>query len=76
MSKQSANFKLFVVRQRERDNASVVDLAKMYGVDYAMIRTWWQRLYDEGGGAALEPRPKGRPSKMKKPTFNQTKKLC
>ena len=72
----SAQFKLSVLGHMKkhhlsyRETAAYFDLRGGHGVV-----SKWQRLYDEGGIKALEPRPKGRPAKMKKPLKPPAKDL-
>ena len=72
----SVKFKLSVLRHMKkhqlsyRETAAYFDLRGGHGVV-----SKWQRLYDEIGIKALEPRPKGRLSKMKKPLKPPSKDL-
>lgn len=75
-SSYSAKFKISVLKHLKkhqlsyRETAAFFDLRGGHGVVGK-----WQRLYDEGGIKALEPRRKGRPAKMKKPSKSPSKDL-
>lgn len=75
-TRYNAGFRLNALNYMVKNN-----LSRREAVAYFNIRggtgviSHWQRLYDEGGLAALEPRPKGRPPKMtKKPIPIKTNK--
>ena len=64
----SAKFKLSVLRHMKKHQLSYRETAAYFDLRGGhSVVSQWQRLYDEGGIKALEPRPKGRLSKMKNP---------
>jgi transposase len=64
----SAQFKLSVLERMRQQDLSYSQAAVLFdlrgGTD---VVCGWERLYREGGVAALEPKPRGRPKKMKTP---------
>lgn len=64
----SAQFKLSVLRRIQDEALSRQQAAAIYNLrGGGGVVAVWQRQYDEGGLAGLEPKPKGRPRKMPKP---------
>lgn len=66
---RSAEFKLNVLRQAERQQLSNTQAAELFGLrGGGGIVAQWRRQYDEGGAQALHPKPRGRPPmKLPKP---------
>ena len=60
-------FKLSVLQAMEQDQLSVNQAATRFNIPAPSTIGHWQRLYNEGGITALEPKPKGRPP-MSKPS--------
>ena len=59
-------FKLSVVQYVKGHEVSLRAAAAHFNISDGSIITTWQKLYNEGGITALEPKPKGRPP-MSKP---------
>ena len=69
----SKAFKLTVLRAMKRHSLSLNQAAVQFDVANPSAISIWQKLYNQGGSAALDPRPRGRtamPGKLKpfKPT--------
>ena len=65
-AKYSSTFKLSVLQHMEQHQLSINQAASHFNIPAPSTISHWQRLYNEGGITALEPKPKGRPS-MSKP---------
>ena len=63
----SSIFKLSVLQHMEQHQLSVNQAATHFNIPAPSSVLAWQRLYNEGGITALEPKPKGRPP-MSKPS--------
>jgi transposase len=63
----SAAYKLSVLQQMEQHQLSINQAAAHFNIAAPSTISLWQRLYNEGGITALEPKPKGRPT-MSKPS--------
>ena len=63
----SSGFKLSVLQHMEQHQLSVNQTAAHFNIPAPSSVLVWQRLYNEGGITALEPKPKGRPP-MSKPS--------
>ena len=75
-SAYSAKFKLSVLKHMKKHQLSYRKTAAYFDLRGGhSVVSKWQRLYDEGGIKALEPRRKGRPAKMKKPSKSPSKDL-
>jgi transposase-like protein len=61
-----STFKLSVLKAMEHDQLSINQTAARFNIAAPSTIAVWQRLYNEGGITALEPKPKGRPP-MSKP---------
>ena len=59
-------FKFSVLKAMEQDQLSINQAAAHFNIASPSTISLWQRLYNEGGITALEPKPKGRPP-MSKP---------
>ena len=59
-------FKLAVLKAMAQDQLSINQAAAHFNIASPSTISVWQRLYNEGGITALEPKPKGRPP-MSKP---------
>ncbi|MCU7371497.1 IS3 family transposase [Paucibacter sp. O1-1] len=66
-SQYSAEFKLSVLREIERQELSHLQAAAMFDLRDAGAIARWLRQYHEGGLEALKPKPRGRPKKMPTP---------
>lgn len=65
-SHYSADFKLFVLQLMRAQELSFKQTSVLFDLrGGAGVVSGWERRYDEGGLKALEPKPRGRPSKMK-----------
>ncbi|WP_299765039.1 IS3 family transposase, partial [Polynucleobacter sp. GWA2_45_21] len=62
----TATFKLSVLQYMEQHQLSINQAAAHFNIPAPSTIGQWQRLYNEGGITALEPKPKGRPP-MSKP---------
>ena len=62
----SSAFKLSVLKTMEQDHLSISQAAAHFNIPAPSTISLWQRLYNEGGITALEPKPRGRPP-MSKP---------
>lgn len=62
----SAEFKLSVLQHIKDHHMSPIRAAALFGIPAFTSVMQWQRLYNLGGEAALEAKPRGRP-KMTKP---------
>lgn len=60
-------FKFDAVMLMRREGLSRRETALRLGIRDIAVVGVWERLYDEGGWQALQPRPKGRPRFMHKP---------
>lgn len=60
----SAEFKLSILEHRREKKLSQRQTAAIYNIRSRGCLRAWERLYREGGIAALEPRHKGRPRTM------------
>jgi transposase len=65
----SSAFKLSVLKAMEQDQISLIQAAARFNIPAPSSITVWQRLYNEGGITALEPKPKGRPPMSKKTDY-------
>lgn len=75
-SAYSAKFKLSVLGHMKENQLSYRETAICFDLRGGSgVVSKWQRLYDEGGIKALEPRRKGRPDKMKKTPKSSSKHL-
>ena len=63
----SGVFKLSVLKAMAQDQISINQAAARFNIAAPSTIAVWQRLYNEGGITALEPKPKGRPP-MSKPS--------
>ena len=73
-STYSAEYKLQVLTYMKQNQLSLREMAAYFDIrGGADVVSQWERLYDGGGLAALEPRPKGRPPIMKKLPLMPTK---
>lgn len=64
----SSSFKLKVLKHQQAHSLSYRETAAYFDIrSGAGVVSLWQKLYDEGGLPALEPRRKGRPKKMSTP---------
>jgi len=63
-SQYSAEFKLSVLREIERQELSLNQAEVLFDVREAGAIARWLRRYHEGGPEALKPKPRGRPKKM------------
>jgi transposase len=71
-SHYSAEFKLLVLQHMWDNELSYTRTAAVFNVrDPSFIGTW-ERTYRDGGIAALQPRPRGRPRKMATPAKPST----
>jgi transposase len=61
-----STFKLSALQYMEQHQLSVNQTATRFNIPAPSTILVWQRLYNEGGITALEPKPKGRPP-MSKP---------
>ncbi len=59
-------FKVSVLKAMEQDQLSINQAAARFNISSPSTITVWQRLYNEGGFAALQAKPKGR-APMPKP---------
>lgn len=67
-SHYSARFKLSVLNQMWQQGLSFNQVAALFDLrGGARMVSGWAHRYYEGGLDALEPKPRGRPKKMKKP---------
>ena len=62
----TSTFKLSVLQHMEQHQLSINQAAAYFNIPAPSTIGQWQRLYNEGGITALEPKPKGRPP-MSKP---------
>ena len=62
----SVAFKLLVLKTMAQKQLSISQAAARFNIAAPSSIAVWQRLYNEGGITALEPKPKGRPP-MSKP---------
>jgi len=69
-------FKVSVLQSMQQDQLSINQAAARFNVPAPSTISLWQRLYNEGGITALEPKPKGRPpmSKPRSKAFTPTNK--
>jgi transposase-like protein len=58
----SKAFKLTVLRVMKRQSLSLNQAAIQFDVASASTIIIWQKLYNQGGPKALDPRPRGRPA--------------
>jgi transposase len=58
------DFKQQVLQRMSQEGLSVRQVMALFDIRAPGTVTEWVRLYDAGGIAALEPRPRGRPRKM------------
>ena len=63
----SAAFKLSVLKVMAKEQISLNQAAARFNIPAPSTIAVWQRLYNEGGITAIEPKPKGRPP-MSKPS--------
>ena len=63
----TGSFKLSVLQYMEEHQLSINQAAAHFNIPAPSTISQWQRLYNEGGITALEPKPKGRPP-MSKPS--------
>ena len=59
-------FKLSVLQYVEQHQLSINQAASHFNIPAPSTIGQWQRLYNEGGITALEPKPKGRPPMSKR----------
>ena len=59
-------FKVSVLQSMQQDQLSINQAAARFNVPAPSTISLWQRLYNEGGITALEPKPRGRPSMPKR----------
>jgi transposase len=72
-SHYSAQFKLSVLHRMGEQELSHRQAAVLFDLrGGAGVVSGWERRYHEGGLEALEPKPRGRPSKMKPPKTPKT----
>ena len=65
-SHYSADFKLAVLQRMRDQELSFKQAAVLFDLRGGSgVVSGWKRRYDEGGLKALEPKPRGRPAKMK-----------
>lgn len=70
----SAEFKRQVLTYMRQNQLSLRETVAYFDIrGGTSVVSQWERLYDEGGLAAFEPRPKGRPPSMKTPPHKPTK---
>ena len=62
----TGSFKLSVLQYMEQHQLSMNQAAAHFNIPAPSTVSHWQRLYNEGGITALEPKPRGRPL-MSKP---------
>lgn len=64
-SHYSAEFKLSVLQQMRQEDLSALQATTLFDIrgGTSVVRRW-ERQYYEGGFQALEPKPRGRPTKM------------
>ena len=62
----SGVFKLSVLKAMAQDQLSISQAAARFNIAAPSTIAVWQRLYNEGGITALEPKPRGRPSMPKR----------
>ena len=67
----STAFKLSVLKVMAKEQISLNQAAARFNIAAPSTIAIWQRLYNEGGITALEPKPKGRPP-MSKPSKSFT----
>jgi transposase len=68
LSHYSVQFKLSVLKQMWQQELSYRQVVTLFDLRGGTgVVSGWERLYHEGGLAALEPRPRGRPKMMKSP---------
>ena len=65
----SSAFKLSVLKTIEQHQLSTNQAASQFHIAAPSSIRVWQRLYNEGGITALEPKPKGRPPMSKKTDY-------
>ena len=65
--KYSAEFKYHVLIYMKTHNLSQREVAAYFNIPTTSSILEWQTLFKQGGLAALKPRKKGRPNKMKRP---------
>jgi transposase-like protein len=65
-TKYSGTFKLSVLQQMKQHQLSINQAASQFNIPAPSTISRWQRLYNEGGITALEPKPRGRPSMPKR----------
>ena len=61
----SPEFKIEVLQYMETQHISVRDAAAHFNIASPSTIVVWQRLYNEGGITALQPKPKGAPLQFK-----------
>jgi transposase len=67
-SHYSAQFKLSVLQQMWQEELSYRQVVTMFDLRGGTgVISGWERLYHQGGLDALQPKPRGRPKKMKPP---------
>lgn len=60
----SSAFKVAVLRQMASEGWSIRQACAIFNIPAQRTLQQWQRAFAEGGMAALEPKPRGRPPKM------------
>ena len=65
--KYSAEFKYHVLIYMKTHNLSQREVAAYFNIPTTSSILEWQTLFKQGGLAALKPRKKGRPNKIKRP---------
>jgi transposase len=74
-SHYSAHFKLTVLQRMHQQELSFAQTAELFDLrGGAGVVSSWERCYHEGGLESLEPKPRGRPAKMKAPKKLNTPK--
>jgi len=66
LQRYTPEFKLSVLRYMETNQISIRPTAAHFNIAAPSSIATWQRLYNEGGITALEPKPKGRPPMSKR----------
>lgn len=68
LSHYSVEFKLSVLHRMREEDLSATQAIALFNIrGGAGVVTDWQRRYHEQGPAGLQPKPRGRPKKMKDP---------
>jgi len=67
--RHSPEFKVQVLQYMAKYHVSARPAAAHFGIGSMSTILQWQKLYNEGGMTALEPKPKGRPPMSKKTDY-------